>query len=266
MTDARSMTVAPSSARTSAISRGHPGGGQAEDRVDRGPARQAGPLVLAEHHRVPGRGLAAGDLDAVHLDGVGLRRQRDLVAGADRRDDQAEVAGDPAAQRLHPVHQPAAAAGVEQVEQVGREFELERLDPQVRSSGRRSPAPARDGLGAAASAAFSSSHRRACAGAPRTARTPARTRKGSFGRPGSSPRIATPTAAMRSARWEPASWLARSPPRPPSSSLADAGDDDAGGDRDQQRRHLRDQTVTDGQQRVLGDRVVRPAGGASRCR
>ena len=83
-------------------------------------------------------------------------------------------------------------------------------------------------------------------------RSPPMSRNGSFGRPGHerergrSPPPAT-SGALRWRRICPAMSLPRS------FSEADAGDDDAGRDRDQQRRDLRGEAVADGQQReVLG--------------
>ena len=60
-----------------------------------------------------------------------------VVARAHRRDDDAEVGGELAAQRLDPVEQVAATVDVDQVDEVGRELELERVDriSIARSSG-----------------------------------------------------------------------------------------------------------------------------------
>ena len=76
---------------------------------------------------VPGRRLAAGHLDAEQPDRVGAQRQVEVVAGAHRRHHDADVGGDLATQRLDPVEQVAAGAGVDQVDEVRGELEAERV-------------------------------------------------------------------------------------------------------------------------------------------
>ena len=93
--------------------------------------------------------------------------------------------GDLAAQRAHPVEQVAAALGVDQVDQVGGEHELERVDAHLggeQPRGCPGTGPARlDRRGVAAASA-------SVAGQPlrddATASAPPTSRNGSLGRPG----------------------------------------------------------------------------------
>src|SRR5690606_18587666 len=96
---------------------GDPLGLETEDGLDGGGAGQVAQVVADRHHGT-GRSLAAGDLDAEEGDGVRTRRELQVVAGADRRDDDADVGGDLAAQCLDPVEQVAAHAGVDAVDAV----------------------------------------------------------------------------------------------------------------------------------------------------
>ena len=133
----------------------HPGRGQAEDGVDgRAPGDAAELVGVAEHHAAAGWRLAAADLDAVHVHRVGERRQVGGVLGAHRRHDDAELARGALAQGPDPVDEVAAAGGVEQVEQVGGEVQLERLDAGAVEQRRATVSPssaAGVGLGVAGS-------------------------------------------------------------------------------------------------------------------
>ena len=87
----------------------HPLGVQPEDRLAGDRARQRAEVV-ADREQHPGRRLARRHLDAVQADRVGARRQVEVVAGPHQRDDDAELQGELAPQRAHPVQQVAAGA------------------------------------------------------------------------------------------------------------------------------------------------------------
>ena len=108
----------------------HPARGQAEHRLARRRAGQAR-LVVAEHEHVVLRRFAAPDLHAVHADRVRARGQLHVVARAHERDDDAELERELAAQRAHAVEEVAALARVDEVDEVERDLELERLDAHV---------------------------------------------------------------------------------------------------------------------------------------
>ncbi len=103
--------------------------GQAEDRLDAGPSGQR-LQALADRQDgagrcLPGPGVGAGDPDRVRR-----QRQVQVVAGAHRRHDDAQLHRHLAAQRAYPVEQ-IAAADVDQVDQVRREGQFQRVDPHL---------------------------------------------------------------------------------------------------------------------------------------
>ena len=130
MTDARSTTVAPGDLGLVAELGRHPGGRETEDGLaGRDAGERAG--VVAEHEHVAGRGFAAPDVDAVHAHRVRARRELEVVAGAHERDDDAELERELAPQRAHAVEEVAALGRVDEVDEVVRDLELERLDAHL---------------------------------------------------------------------------------------------------------------------------------------
>ncbi len=81
---------------------------------------------VAEREHAAGRRDPAAHLDSGDADDVGGRRQVDAVAGADRRHDDAELHGDPAAERLDPGEQVVADAR-DEIDEVGGELDLQRV-------------------------------------------------------------------------------------------------------------------------------------------
>ena len=113
---------------------------QAEDGLDRRRAGQ-GLQVVAEGEDLAGGGLAAADLHAGHEHLVLPGGQVEGVAGAHGRQDEADLEGDLAAQRADPVEQVAAGAGVDEVDEVGGEDDLERVDGHLLRRASRSGRP-----------------------------------------------------------------------------------------------------------------------------
>ncbi len=234
---------------------GDPAAGEAEDRLGGGRPGQRLEAVAEGEHAAGGR-LAAGDLDAGDPDRVGGDGQVDAVAGAHRRHDDAEVEGDLAAQGADAVEQVAAGGGVDEVDQVGGEHDLERVDPHLRAQ--RLGGVGVDGAGRPPSPADSA----VLLGGPSSPTrwpsrsTPAPTRmNGSFGMPGTSARAMRRGAGDHQRRLAAAELLGGV-----GAHVAlggGAGDDEAGGDRHQQRRDLGDQAVADRQQAVGLQRLGR---------
>ena len=90
-------------------------------------------MPLADAEQPARRCHAPSRLDAVQADAVHALTQVEVVAGAHGRDDQAEVAGQLAAQTLDPVEQVAPVA--DEVDEVEGQFELERVDPHLAGQG-----------------------------------------------------------------------------------------------------------------------------------
>ena len=199
---------------------------------------------------VPAGASPRADLDAVEPDRVVRRRQVEVVAGAHQRDDQAELHGDLAAQRLDPVEQVAAAARCRPGRPGRRRARARAGRPASRSaiaSGESGDGLRRRAAAAASAASSPSGAARAAAGRCRSTRrrragTAAWAGRGSGTARWRRRRRSAPRCAARP------SWASRSVPMSP--SVADAGDDQAGRDREQQRRDLGDQAVADGQQAV----------------
>src|SRR5689334_7535238 len=107
----------------------HPLAGQAEHRLDAGPP---GEMVepFADREYRAGRRLAATDLDAADAHHVGRQWKVEVVARADGRHHDAEFERDLAAQRSYALEQ-VATARVDQVDEVGSERELERIDAHL---------------------------------------------------------------------------------------------------------------------------------------
>ena len=256
MTDARSTTVAPviSAWWRNSIGTHVAGSPKTGSRVGM-PGSAAG--VVAEHEHVAGRRFAAPDVDAVHADRVRARRELEVVAGAHERDDDAELERELAAERAHAVEEVAALGRVDEVDEVVRDLELERLDAHLadevlgrvgRELGRRDldllwPRPR--------CAAISSSLGSRVA---RSSSAPPTMKNGSLGRPGT---IATaqiappPSCSVRLCR---VNWWSRSVPR--SISVAARVTMRPDDERDEQRGDLRDEAVTDGEEAVRLDRVA----------
>ena len=187
--------------------------------------------------------------------------QADLVVDADRRDDHAELGRDLAADRADAR---AAACRRRRCRRAarGRSRSPARAGraPARRAPASRGAAGARQRRPAAAVAAAARSlalvrQARRAARSRRRRTAPPMTRNGSFGRPGTSANAQITTPATSGAlRWS-RIW--------PATSRAEvllggrARDEDAGGDRDQQRRDLRAQAVADRQQREVVDRPRR---------
>ena len=187
MTEDRSTTVAPASSawRRSSTGTHLAASPKTGSRVGRARAARRGRRRSRARAR---RGASPrADLDAVIRIAYVRRRQVEVVAGAHQRDDDAELQRELAAQGAHPVEQVAAGAGVDQVDQVGGELELERVDPHLAGDAPRA-CPA---TGAAASAARGvlgvGASTAACFGsrwAMTQHRRRRRARNGSLGRPG----------------------------------------------------------------------------------
>ena len=130
MTDARSTTVAPPSSAWWRIDAGihlasRPKTGSTVGVPGRAPSMS--PIAST----VPAGRLAACDLDAEELDRVVVHGQVDVVAGAHRGYDDADVAGHLAAQRLDAVEQVATGCRVDEVDHVGGQLEAERVDEDL---------------------------------------------------------------------------------------------------------------------------------------
>ena len=175
-------------------------------------------------------------------------READLVVDADRRDDHAELGGDLAADGATRCSSEPPADASTSGDQAEADRELERVERQRLA--RPGRAASRRGAGSAACRASAIACSAASAGVvglasvrPTRKNSAPMTRNGIFGRPGTSAnaQMTAPATigALRCARI----WPAMSVPR--SSSEARARDDDAGRDRDQQRRDLRGEAVAD---------------------
>ena len=231
---------------------GHPLAGQPEHRLDAGAAGEEIEAVPDGEDRA-GRRLATGHLDAADPDGVGGQRQVEVVAGAHRGHDDAQLEGDLAAQRPDPVEQ-VAAGGVHQVDEVRGERELQRVHPHLAEQ-RLGGVRGRAGLGAAL---------RDLGGIV-------------VARRGQPLRHEQHRAADDEERQLRQAGDEAEPERGAAADLqrplvlaelggdggahvavpAGPGDDQTGGDRQQQRRDLRDQAVADAEQAVRLDRVGR---------
>ena len=256
ITDARSTTVAPVTSAWCRNSSGTQRAGSPNTGSRVGVPGKPG-LIVAEHEHVVLRRFAAPDLHAVHADRVRARGQLHVVARAHERDHDAELERELAPERAHAVEQVAALARVDEVDEVERDLELERLDAHV----------GRDALGRVGRQRrrFGSIAASACAprrgSAPPTAAGPrgrgaARRRGGTatFGRPGT-----MRDEADRAARELQRALVARELLQQVGTEVAlgrGAGHDQTRRQRDEQRRDLRDETVADGQQAVLRDRVA----------
>ena len=163
----------------------HPDGGQPEHGFGGAAAGQHLGRVT-DREQVPRRCLAGGHADAADPDLVAAGRQRRAVAGAHGRQHDAEVERGLAAQRPHPVEQVAAAGRVDEVDDVGGEQQLERVDVERFGDrvGSGSPAGVRGGRRRPRRAA---SGPRLAAGWPGwtpAAAAPPAIMNGSFGMPG----------------------------------------------------------------------------------
>ena len=107
-----------------------PRGGEPEDGFAGGDAGERA-RVVAEHEHVTGRRFAAADVDTVDAHRVRARRELEVVARAHERDDDAELERELAPQRAHAVEQVAALGRVDEVDEVVRDLELERLDAHL---------------------------------------------------------------------------------------------------------------------------------------
>ena len=87
----------------------HPLGGQPEDRLAGRPCRAARPRSSPMARTVPAGAMPLAASTPLSQMTYVRRRQVEVVAGAHQRDDEAELDGDLAAQRLDPVEQVAAA-------------------------------------------------------------------------------------------------------------------------------------------------------------
>src|SRR5690606_38654376 len=87
--------------------------------------------VVTDHEHAAGGSAATADLHAVDAENVGRQREGGVVAGTDRRHHKAELRRQLAAEGPNPVKQVAAASGVDELDQVDRQIELERLYPRV---------------------------------------------------------------------------------------------------------------------------------------
>ena len=110
----------------------HPEGGEAEHRLDRlhrSQAAQGGTVADRHGQNVAGRCRAHAHLGAPQHNRVGLGVERHVVARADRRHDDSQIHCDLLAQGPHPFQQIPALGGVDQVEDVVGQVQLERLYP-----------------------------------------------------------------------------------------------------------------------------------------
>ncbi|CAB4721246.1 unannotated protein [freshwater metagenome] len=230
--------------------RGDPLRVQAEDRLAGRLAGQRAEEVADREHGA-GRRLAAGDLDVEEFDDVGARGQVHVVAGAHQRHDHPDLAGDLATQRLDPLQQVATRARVDEIDDVGAQLETERIDLDLLGEHLRQVV-GRSGSGEGerlvAAGGRSARGDRLLGAAREQQHHAAAEQEGDLRQTGDQ--------AQRH-RGE-----ARDPQRQPVGgdltddvgshvALARApGDHQAGGDGEQQRRDLGDQTVADGEQGV----------------
>ena len=198
------------------------------------------------------------------LNDVLVRVEADLVVDPHRRDHHAELAGDLAADHRHAPSSVPPRAAVDERHEPEADAELERVDRQLLEHRRRAR-PAVAGVSSAAGSAAAAAAASSSSGMPvahrpadRREASPPMNRNGSFGRPGTSANAQiTPPATIGALRWR-RIWAAMS--RAEVAFRGRARDDDAGRDRDQQRRDLRGQAVADGQQREGVDRRRRTTG------
>ena len=87
--------------------------------------------VVTEHEHVTRRRFAAADVDAVDADRVGARGQFEVVARAHERDHDAELERELAPQRGTRSRRSPPLADVDEVDEVVRDLELERLDAHL---------------------------------------------------------------------------------------------------------------------------------------
>ena len=193
----------------------HPRRGQAEDglaRLHAGERRR----VVAEHEHVTGRRLAAPDLHAVHADRVRVRGSSRLsrvrTSGMTTPSSSASLRRS----ERHAVEEVAALARVDEVDEVVRDLELERLDAHLvrevlgRVGVRAGAARARLGSAAAAASAISSSLGSRVA---RSSSAPPTKRNGTFGKPGTIATAHIAPPASWSVRLCRVNWWSRSVPR-----------------------------------------------------
>ena len=203
---------------------------------------------------MPGHDPPARDLRAAHLDDVLVRLHAELVVDAHRRDHEAEVGCDLAADHAHAAQQRAAGcattAAVDERHEPEADGELERVDADL---GHRLLAGFRQrrlrgggadggvGVGCAGHAVAHGPCDRAEDRGDQQERQlwqAGDQREQADRAGGHERRLALAEDLVGDVRAEVAVG-------------GGAGDDDAGGDRDQQRGDLRGEAVTDGQQRVL---------------
>ena len=112
MTVQASTTVQPLEQRLLAVVLLDPHGGQAEGRLHRGLAGQRDRLAARVHHQQHvGPDIAAPRLDLLDPHDVGVGRKLQVVLDADRGQDEADLAGELAAQPLDLVGQAEAFVG-----------------------------------------------------------------------------------------------------------------------------------------------------------
>ena len=191
--------------------------GQAEHGLVHGGAGQRVEVVAEREHAAGGR-LAAADLDAGDPDDVGGARQVDAVAGADRRHDDAELERDLAAQAAHAGQQVLVGSAADEVDEVGREQDLERVHAHLLDQLLRAVVRRRGGAGLRAGlhGGLLLDLRAAGAAGRRSAASHRRGRTGASACPGGAPRAIAPTPAIRSAVRDWPSCLPAAVPRSPS--------------------------------------------------
>ena len=256
MTDDRSTTVAVERLGPAPQVRGDPLRLEPEDRLAGRGALEVGDGVADDEH-VARRGLAARHLDPVHPDGVRVRGQVEVVAGAHEGDDDAELHRELAAQRLDPVR--AGRRRCRRRRGSMRSKESSSSSGSTRISWASSSGLSGDGAAccaAAASSACRASSRSSSFGIcrARTSAAAPTTRKGSFGSAGTSASamITTPAIWMAPRCWP--NWWRMSPPM--SRSVDARVTMMPVDDREQQRGDLRDQPVADREQAVGRDGVA----------
>ena len=109
---------------------GDPRRGQAEHGLEGRLARDGVVGVRRQHQHAPRRREATTDLHTVHPDGVGRHGQRQVVTGPDQRCDEPQFERHVAPQRLDALEQ-AGASGLDEIQQVRGELELEGLDTHL---------------------------------------------------------------------------------------------------------------------------------------
>ena len=106
-----------------------PRGGEAKGGLARRHAGQVDGFAARVHdHQLARHQLAAAGFDLLHGDAVFLRAERHVVENTHRRHDEAEIAGDLAAERLDLVCQAIAAAVVDERQQAIAELDLELVE------------------------------------------------------------------------------------------------------------------------------------------